>query len=100
MESRLNIFHSNVDGWESKFDTFGAFLTGVATCPDLIAITETSEHKHSSFITNVKMPGYKIFSTPTNLSKGGCCIYVNETFDSFERDDLKVQNNHFQSAWV
>ena len=41
-----------------------------------------------------------MFSTPTNLSKGGCCIYVNETFDSFERDDLKVQNSHFQSTWA
>ena len=100
LNNRLNIFHSNVDGWESKFDTFGAFRTGTATCPDLIGITETSEQKQSSFISNIKIQDYKLFNTPTNLSKGGCCIYVNEKFDSFERDDLKVQNNHFQSTWA
>ena len=45
------------------------------------------------------MQGYDLYHTPTNISKGGCCIYVNSSFDVFERDDLKVQNNHFQSTW-
>ncbi len=99
LKERLNIFHSNVNGLESKFDTLSTFLAGSTTPPDLIGITETSEQNNSSFISNVSLSGYKLYSTPTNLSKGGCCIYVNDDFDAFDRADLKVQNNHFQTVW-
>ena len=46
------------------------------------------------------MDGYKLFHTPTNSSKGGCCIYINEQFDSFERIELNAQNDQFQSTWA
>ena len=100
LEDRLNVFHSNVNGLECKFETLCAFLTCCKSPPNLIGITETSEQKDSSFITNVAMEGYKFYHTPTNISKGGCCIYVKNDFDVFERDDLKVQNDHFQSVWT
>ena len=100
LSDRLNIFHSNVHGWESKFYTFGAYFSGTATFPDLIGITKTSEQKHFSFVSNRDIQGYKLFNIPTNLSKRGYCIYVNKKFDSFERNDLKVQNNHFQLTWA
>ena len=77
--------------------TLTTFLNGSTSSPDIVGITETSEQKDTTFISNVSMPGYKLYHTPTNLSKGGCCIYVNEGFDVFEREDLKTQNNNFQS---
>ena len=40
------------------------------------------------------------FSTPSNLSKGGAALYINEKFNSFERIDLKIQNDNFESTWA
>ena len=68
LENKFNIFHSNVNGL--KLDILTAFLTGAQSPPDVIGITETSEQKSTSFITNVSMQGYKyFFHTPTNSSK-------------------------------
>ncbi len=100
LTDRLNIFHSNVNGLESKFDLLHTFLSGSSTPLDIVGITETSEQKNTSFISNVSMNGYRLYHTPTRSSKGGCCIYVKEDFDVFERVDLKVENNHFQSVWT
>ena len=100
LEDRLNLFHSNINGLECKFETLCAFLTYCKSPPNLIGVTETSEQKDSSFITKVTIEGYNFYHTPTTISKGGCCIYVKNDFDVFERDDLKVQNDHFQSVWT
>ena len=97
---RFNIFHSNVNGLESKFDALSTFLTCSTSFPDVIGITETSEQRDTSFISNVSLQGHRLYHTPTNSAKGGCCIYVNDSFDVFERVDLRVQNDHFQSTWA
>ena len=67
---------------------------------DVIAITETSEDNDKSFISNISMDGYKLFHTPTNSSKGGTAIYVNNDYDVFERADLKAQTDPYESVWV
>ena len=47
------------------------------------------------------MEGYhKPFHTPTNSSKGGTALYVNNNFDVFERSDLKIQNEIMEAVWV
>ena len=38
--------------------------------------------------------------TPSLSAKGGTALYVNNSFDSFERLDLKVQTDNFESVWV
>ena len=38
IEKDLNIFHSNVNGLESKYDTLHTFLNGARTAMDVIAI--------------------------------------------------------------
>ena len=50
IEKNLNIFHANVNGLETKFDTLETFLGGAASSVDIVAITETSEHIDHSFI--------------------------------------------------
>ena len=99
LADRLNIFHSNVNGLESKFDTLNAFLCSSSAPFDIIGITETSEQKDTSFLTDVEMQGYNLYHTPTNSTKGGCCIYANKNLEVFERNDLKIQNDHFQTTW-
>ena len=100
LADRLNIFHSNVNGLESKLDTLNAFLYNTSAPFDIIGITETSEQKGTSFLANVDMQGYYLYHTPTNSTKGGCCIYANKNLDVFERNDLKIQNDHFQTTWA
>ena len=67
----LNIFHSNVNSLESKFDALHDFLVGAKVALDIVAITETSQQNDNFFISNVSLEGYTPFYTPTNSSKGG-----------------------------
>ena len=99
-QNKLNIFHSNVNGLESKFDSLQDFLAGTSDGLDIVAITETSEQNDNFFITNVSLDGYSPFYTPTNSSKGGTAIYVKSSYDPFERHDLKIQNDTFESVWI
>ena len=96
----MNIFHSNVNGLESKFDTLHDFLAGANSAMDIIGITETSEDNDNSFISNVSLDGYKLFHTPSLSRKGGSALYVNQVFDVIERADFKTQNNLFESVWI
>ena len=100
IQKNLNIFHSNANGLESKFDVLQTFLAGSVTALDLIAITETSENNATSFISNIDLDGYKLLHTPSLTSKGGTALYVNSDFDSFERKELKVQSENFQTVWT
>ena len=101
IQKNFNIFHANVNGLESKFDTLHTFLSGSTSKMDVIAITETSENKDHGFITNVELDGYKApYHTQTNSLKGGTALYVNKDFDSFERTEFKCQNDILESVWI
>ena len=67
---------------------------------DILAITETSQRNDDNFIINTDIEEYVNFSTPSNLSKGGTALYINDKFDSFERTDIKIQNDSYESTWV
>ena len=102
MEKNFNIFHSNVNGLESKFENLHTFLSGSCSAFDIVAITETTEHKEHSFLKNVSMEeeGFKLFSTPSSSAKGGAALYVNKDFDAFERTDLKSNSDLYESVWI
>ena len=95
----LTVF-TNVNGLETKLDTLQTFLSNSHSSMDAIAITETSEHKDQSFIANVDLDGYKLFNTPSNSKKGGTALYIKSNYKSFERFDLKIQDNDFESIWT
>ena len=100
VQKNFNIFHANVNGLETKFDNLHTFLAGAMSAMDVVAITETSEHKDHSFITNTSMEGYKPFHTPTNSLKGGTAMFINQDYDSFERTELKAQTDLYESVWA
>ena len=100
IQKNFNIFHSNVNGIESKFDVLENFLAGAKSAMDVIGISETSEDKDKSFLANISLDGYKLFHTPSNSPKGGTAIYVNDDYDVFERTDIKAQTDLFESVWV
>ena len=45
VEKNFNIFHSNVNGLETKLDALHTFLAGSKSAMDILAITETSENE-------------------------------------------------------
>ena len=67
---------------------------------DIVGITETSEKKDISFISNVSLPGYSLFHTPTNTRNGGTALYVKSLYNPFERFDLKTQVDTFEGVWI
>ena len=67
---------------------------------NIINITEISQSIGQIFKTNVNIEGYNLFSTETKSLKGGSAINVKEHYDTFERDDLKICNEIFESVWI
>ena len=100
IKNNLNIFHTNINGLESKFDNLHKFLSNTQSKMDIIAITETSQKNNENFITNVTIDGYATYYTPSNSNKGGTALYVNEKFNFIERKDLSAQNDDYESVWV
>ena len=97
----LNIFHSNVNGLDTHFDNLHEFLSNIDTPTfDVINISETSQQMDLNFKTKVDINGYDMFMNGSNSEKGGVAIYVNEKYDSFERDDLKIRENDFETIWI
>ena len=96
----LNIFHTNINGLESKFDNLQEFVSSTSFGLDIISITETSHKNSEFFTTNVSLKGYNEFYTPSNSVRGGTAIYVKVNYDTFERSDLKIQNDCFESTWI
>ena len=97
----LNIFHSNVNGLDTHFDNLHEFLSNSNTPTfDVINISETSQQMDLNFKTKVDISGYDMFTTGSNSEKGGVAIYVNEKYDYFERDDLKIQENDYETVWI
>ena len=96
IDRNLNIFHTNINGLETKFGNLHEFLSSTSSKMDIIAITETSQND-DNFIVH---EGYVNCSTPSNLSKGGTALFINDKFDSLERMNLKIQNDNFETTWV
>ena len=89
-----------MNGLESKFENLHEFIANVYSDLDIIAITETSHKKDGIFTTNVSINGFKEFYTPSNSSKGGTALYIKENYDVFGRNDLKIQNDLYESVWI
>ena len=100
IQRNFNVFHSNVNGLETKFDILHDFLSNSVSAFDVVGITETSQNTETFFTSNISINGYKPFFTPTNSRKDGTFLYVRSSLDVFERIDLKTQTDLFESVWV
>ena len=98
--NNLNIFHTNINGLESKLDNLHEFISGSHHKLDILAITETSEQENVGFLNNIEIKGYKIFHTASKTSKGGTALYVSENVNSIERIDLNTSHDEFEGTWV
>ena len=97
----FNIFHNNINGLETKFELLHNFFASCVLDLDVIAITETSNQDvNNEFKTNIKIDGYKDFSTSTITNYGGTTIYSKSNLDPKERLDLKFKYEHYESVWI
>ena len=96
----FNIFHTNINGVESKLDNLNEFLSGIPYKIDVIAVTETSEKEDIGFLSNVEMDNYIKLHTASKSPKGVTAVYVNKNLDSIERTDLNVNSPEYESTWI
>ena len=95
----LHIFHTNVNGLDTKMDNLHEFVSGLPTEMDL-AIIETSEKENIGFLNNVEIDGYEIYHTASKSSKWGMDIFVNKSFDSLDHCALNINNTEFETTWI
>ena len=88
ISNNFNIFHTNINGLESKLDSLNEFLSGTPYKLDVLAVTETSENDDTGFISNVELYDFVMFHAASNSSKGGTAIYASKNFDVIERLEL------------
>ena len=96
----FNIYHTNANGLESHFENIHQFITSSNTNFDVINITETSQKVDEYFKQNISIDGFNSYFTPSNTAKGGTGIYVKSSYNSFERSDLNVIHDDYESSWV
>ena len=97
----FNIFHSNLNGLEHKFDQLHHFVKSTNLNIDIIGISETSQRENKNFDTNVSIDGYhQPITNGSKTSKGGVAIYARNDLNSWERDDLNIVNEDYESVWI
>ena len=78
-ENSFTVFHTNLNGLESKFDEFQTFVNGTSKYLYVLCLTPTCQKKNSNFNLNVNLHGYKQpFTLSTETARGGVAIYVND----------------------
>ena len=96
----FTIFHSNLNGLESKFDELHSFVTCSKEI-DFICISETSQKINNDFCSNILIPGYHPpYSIGSHSSRGGVAIYGKNVYNIKERSDLSTSNNLFEFVSV
>ena len=66
---KINIFHTNINGLESKIDILHEFMSGTSNKLNIVALIETSEKEDIEFTGNVEIDGYQKFHKPLSHQK-------------------------------
>ena len=95
--------HLNIQSLSAKFDELKlllAKLAGKGIDLDVIMLCETFLHSGNENLFNI--PLYKLVSrNRSNTSRGGVCIYVKDTIQFKERNDLTIfDEGKFESIFI
>ena len=100
-EKSFNIFHTNLNGLENKFEQLHNFINTTNLNLDIIGVSETSLKENENFDLNVNIDGYQQpYSLGSKTSKGGVTIYAKENLSVRERDDLNTVDSSFEAVWI
>ena len=93
--------HLNIASLPYHYDELNSFLANCKINFDAIAISESKLQKSQPPKTNIALPGYRIEHTPTESSKGGALIYINNNLKYKLRNDLKIyKKNELESIFI
>ena len=87
-KTQFSLFHLNIVSLAKNKNDLQTILSLLDYKFDIIGLTETKIIKDITPTFDMKMNGYKLFSTPTEAEKGGSIIYVAEEYNSKPRKDL------------
>ena len=90
----------NARSLSKNFDQLLSVLAAIGIPFDVLGITETNEQIGKAFTTNVNIDEYHMYTQPTKSAAGGVAIYVNNKLDHFQRKDLSILHEEFESVWV
>ena len=96
----FSLSHVNARSLSKNFDQLLSVLAAVGISFDVLGITETKEQIEKAFTTNVNIDEYHMYTQPTKSAADGVAIYVNNKLDHFERKDLSILHEEFESIWV
>ena len=85
-----NFLHMNINSLSYHFDDLHTLLSQLSVNFDIIGITETHLRTHSLSTTNINLHGYSIEHTPTESTKGGSLLYINNNINYICRNDLQI----------
>ena len=94
------LFDVNARSLSKNFDQLLSVLAAAGISFDVLGITETKEQIRKAFTTNVSIDEYHMYTQPTKSAAGCVAIYSNNKLDYFERKDLSILHEEFESIWV
>ncbi len=83
----LVLLHINIRSLTKNIDKVTELICMFPQQPDIIAITETKLHKHSS-CNLVQISGYRFFNNNSLTSAGGTAIYIKHNITCKARNDI------------
>ena len=94
----LALYHVNINSSDKHIDELRTVLAYPNINWDIIAISETGNNLMISREISILMPLIST-SQPSKSRKGSVGLYINNKLNHFERDDMKVQTNEFETVW-
>ena len=96
----LVLLHVNIRSLTKNIDKITELICLSPHQPDIIAITETKLHEHSS-LNLVQILGYRFFNNNSTTSAGGTAIYIKHNILCKARTDINFVNKElYESTWI
>jgi len=99
----LSTLHMNISSLAKHKDEFETALNLLNYKFDIIGLTETKLIKNSTPNFDISLTGYKCYHTPTEASKGGSMLYIDDKFNSLPRHDLEsslYKSKELESSFI
>ena len=98
--SDLSILHTNIRSLALHYDELVSLAAVTNRIFSVIGVSETWNSKDNQIVTNVEIPGYKLYKTLSSSQNGGVGLYVQQSFVSKPREDLDFTSSEFETVWV
>eukprot|EP00794_Sanderia_malayensis_P013289 gene13290-14664_t len=94
------LFHMNIRSLSLHYEELHALLSGLKIEFQVICLSEIKVSTNAPLKSNVDLPGYKFYHTPSHSAAGGVGIYVKQNLTANKRDDLSTCNVDFETIWI